>query len=489
MNRCQPVAALLILALAAACGAPAASPSPGVSGTLTASVPTASPSRSPTLAPTPSPTPSPTLTPATPSPTVAPPTPSPTPTTMVVRAYFLLRDGSGGEVVNEPTLVPVLRTVPKSPATATAAMKALLAGPSAKERSAGLPIKTLLPAGTKLLGIEISGGLATVDLSAEFASLSPDDASDLGSYSLHGRLAQVVYTLTQFTTVDRVNFKLDGKRVKVMFGMADPDGSSEAIVLDKPVTRATYRDHYLPVVFVDRPAWGAALLKSRSGHGFRQCLRGAVPDHRARSQRQGAGRCSGGGELRNGLLGPLRRDAVVPRVARPVGNAAGLGHLGVQRPAGCGPRVSGLPPPGTVRRIRLRSVRGTSVRLGCHQGPRRTGSCARRSAVIRGVEGDRGRRGVPPQPRSGGRRLSGGLGQHAPERLVVQARPSVRYVADVLQNLEVLAELGQARDPRLSNAIEWLLVKQDARGRWTTSTRTTARSGSTSIDIAGPANG
>ena len=45
----------------------------------------------PTAAPTPSPTPSPTLTPATPSPTVAPPTPSPTPTTMIVRAYFLLR--------------------------------------------------------------------------------------------------------------------------------------------------------------------------------------------------------------------------------------------------------------------------------------------------------------------------------------------------------------------------------------------------------------
>ena len=40
------------------------------------------------------------------------------------------------------------------------------------------------------------------------------------------------------------------------------------------------------------------------------------------------------------------------------------------------------------------------------------------------------------------------------------------YVADVLQNLEVLAELGQARDPRLANAIEWLLGKQDARGSW-----------------------
>jgi Sporulation and spore germination/Immunoglobulin-like domain of bacterial spore germination len=264
MFRRQQVVALLVVALVAACAAPAASPSATASRTPTASLPspTASPSAVPTATPTPSPTPSPTLTPATPSPTVAPPTPSPTPTTTIVRAYFLLRDPfSGGEVVNEPALVPVLRTVPKTTATATAAMRALLAGPSAKERAAEPQIVTLIPAGSRLLGIEISGGLATVDLSAEFASFSPDDAWDGGMFELHGRLAQVVYTLTQFTTVDRVNFKLEGKPVKVLYGMADPeDGSSEAIVLDKPVTRATYRDHYLPLIFVDRPAWGAALL-------------------------------------------------------------------------------------------------------------------------------------------------------------------------------------------------------------------------------------
>jgi germination protein M len=269
MFRHSPIVALVVLALVAACAAPAASPSPTVPGTPTASVPspTTSPSAIPTATPTPSPTPAPTIVPATPRPTIAPPTPSPTSTTMIVRAYFLMRDGSGGEVVNEPTLVPVLRTVPKSTATATAAMKALLAGPSARERAPKWPIKTLIPAGSKLLGIEISGGLATVDLSAQFASLSPDDVWDGGSYSLHGRVAQVVYTLTQSTRVDRVNFKLDGKPVKVLFGMPDPQsGASEAVALDEPVTRATYRDHYsyrdhfLPLIFVDRPAWGAGLL-------------------------------------------------------------------------------------------------------------------------------------------------------------------------------------------------------------------------------------
>jgi hypothetical protein len=40
------------------------------------------------------------------------------------------------------------------------------------------------------------------------------------------------------------------------------------------------------------------------------------------------------------------------------------------------------------------------------------------------------------------------------------------YVADMLQNLEILGELGHGRDPRLSGAIDLVLAKQDERGRW-----------------------
>lgn len=40
------------------------------------------------------------------------------------------------------------------------------------------------------------------------------------------------------------------------------------------------------------------------------------------------------------------------------------------------------------------------------------------------------------------------------------------YVADVLQNLEVLAALGHAQDPRLGHALEMVAYKQDAQGRW-----------------------
>ena len=40
------------------------------------------------------------------------------------------------------------------------------------------------------------------------------------------------------------------------------------------------------------------------------------------------------------------------------------------------------------------------------------------------------------------------------------------YVTDVLLNLEVLAEAGMGGDSRLAEAIEWVLSKQDTRGRW-----------------------
>jgi hypothetical protein len=40
------------------------------------------------------------------------------------------------------------------------------------------------------------------------------------------------------------------------------------------------------------------------------------------------------------------------------------------------------------------------------------------------------------------------------------------YVADVLQDLEALAAVGYAKDPRLSGAIDLVLSKQDRLGRW-----------------------
>jgi germination protein M len=83
-------------------------------------------------------------------------------------------------------------------------------------------VSTAIPAGTQLLGISIDGGVATVDLTSEYQSGE-------SSHSMQVRLGQVVYTLTQFPTVQSVRFRLDGAPVNVL--------SSEGIVLDHPVGR------------------------------------------------------------------------------------------------------------------------------------------------------------------------------------------------------------------------------------------------------------
>jgi hypothetical protein len=54
------------------------------------------------------------------------------------------------------------------------------------------------------------------------------------------------------------------------------------------------------------------------------------------------------------------------------------------------------------------------------------------------------------------------------------------YVADVLQNLEVLCELGYGGDPRLERAIGEVVAKQDPQGRWRNEY---AYNGKTWIDI------
>lgn len=187
--------------------------------------------------------------------------------TMVVRAYFLLDDREGGD----SKLVPVLRVVPRSTAVATAAVRQLLLGPSSVERAATPRVRTVIPSGVRLLGIRISGGLATVNLSGRF-----DDGG--GSASMFGRLAQLAYTVTHLPTVTRVQLQLDGVTVRVFSG--------EGIVLDRPLTRAMFYDDWLSPIWVDRPAYRAALADPARITGlanvFEATFRIAILDGRRR---------------------------------------------------------------------------------------------------------------------------------------------------------------------------------------------------------------
>src|SRR5262249_4613620 len=147
--------------------------------------------------------PAPPPTTAPPATTAAPPAPTP------LRVY-LPPDGR---------VAPAGREVTQTQAVASAALRALIEGPTAEEGRAGLT--SSIPAGTQLRGLSIAGGVATVDLSHEFESGG-------GSPSLTTRVAQVVYTLTQFPSVDRVAFRIDGAAVRAIGG--------RGVVVDPPVS-------------------------------------------------------------------------------------------------------------------------------------------------------------------------------------------------------------------------------------------------------------
>lgn len=130
------------------------------------------------------------------------------------------------------------RQVPHTKEVAKAAVEELLKGPNAQEKKLGM--FTAVPAGTLFLGIAVKDKVATVDLSKEYESGG-------GTLSMSLRLAQVVYTLTQFSTIDAVQFKLDGKPVEVFGG--------EGLILDHPVGRADYEE-VTPAILVESPTVG-----------------------------------------------------------------------------------------------------------------------------------------------------------------------------------------------------------------------------------------
>jgi hypothetical protein len=121
----------------------------------------------------------------------------------------------------------------------TAALEALLRGPVPGDQP-DAHLDTSIPSGTQLLGLEIDDGIARVDLSSEFESGG-------GSASMQMRLAQVVYTLTQFPTVKGVVFSLDGQPIEVLGG--------EGVIIDHPLTRQEYVDQ-LPAILVTSPVAG-----------------------------------------------------------------------------------------------------------------------------------------------------------------------------------------------------------------------------------------
>jgi hypothetical protein len=142
-------------------------------------------------------------------------------------------------------LIPVARSTATLSAQPldlpSTALGFLLVGPTPGEADSVPAFTTAIPDGTRLLDLDIADGVATVNLSAEFAAGS-------GSFSEIARLDQLIYTLTRFGEIDGVRLQVEGVPVDV-FG-------SHGIVLADPVVRTEF-DTTLPAILMDTPAYWA----------------------------------------------------------------------------------------------------------------------------------------------------------------------------------------------------------------------------------------
>jgi len=151
------------------------------------------------------------------------------PRAVTLQAWFI----RGGRLFESQRTVPATRSIGK------AAVDAVLAGTNTSESSAGLV--SAVPAGTNMLGLKIAGTVATIDLSSSFAQSASSSAVSL-------RLAQLVYTLTQFGAVRSVHWRISGQDVTTIGG----------VPVSGPQTRPAYSGD-LPAITVASPAIGATV--------------------------------------------------------------------------------------------------------------------------------------------------------------------------------------------------------------------------------------
>jgi len=122
------------------------------------------------------------------------------------------------------------------------AVEALLEGPNELETEIGMT--TLIPPETELLDLEVSDGVAVVDLSGAYEDMN-------GTLGETVAIAQVVFTLTQFDTVDGVSFRIDGEDRDNI----GPHGTG----VEVPLTRDDFAQSVRPLILLETPTPGAEI--------------------------------------------------------------------------------------------------------------------------------------------------------------------------------------------------------------------------------------
>ena len=137
------------------------------------------------------------------------------------RRLFFATVSAAGDIA----VTSVTRTVDHTASPLTDTLEILLAGPDTAELNQGLI--TLIPSAAALNGVYVSDRIAYVDVSESFRF------NRLGREGLEAQLQQIVFSATEFPSVDLVQILIEGERVDFL----GPEGT----FIGEPIGRRTFQ--------------------------------------------------------------------------------------------------------------------------------------------------------------------------------------------------------------------------------------------------------
>ena len=124
----------------------------------------------------------------------------------MMAALYYIRVTDDGRTFPQRVVRPVYYDT--SPLTET--IRALLAGPNGIELSSGL--LNLIPDGTQLISAHVRNGTAFLNFNQAFRF------NPLGAEGTVAQLLQIIYSSTEFPTVERVQFLVEGEQIDYLGG-------------------------------------------------------------------------------------------------------------------------------------------------------------------------------------------------------------------------------------------------------------------------------
>ena len=137
-----------------------------------------------------------------------------------ISLYFMYIDATGNLIRKE-----TVRSIPSTNSILTATLQALLAGTTTAEESKGYI--SLIPDGTVLLSASVKNKVAYLNFNDAF------QWNKYGVEGYFGQLIQIVYTATSFSTVDSVQFLIEGMKQDYL--------GSEGVWIGSPLSRASFK--------------------------------------------------------------------------------------------------------------------------------------------------------------------------------------------------------------------------------------------------------